>query len=135
MIQGLKRTPLGGLIFTIGRNGIVDWEKEWPEHLIIPEIVGNTSVAYNYSFTLVWIVWFNFIFLKRVFSGFDLISLYSKSYKVFLLILSFCLMAKYCRFWKKNEFDLNGLNVILNLTGTFGFNVALYGYIWNNVIY
>ena len=70
-----------------------------------------------------------------MFSGFDLIYLYSKSSKVFLLIFWLCLMAKNCRVWKKNELDLRGLNVILNLTGVFGFNVALSGNIWNTDIY
>lgn len=40
--HGLNKTPFGGLIFTIGRKGIVDCEKEWPEHLIIPEMLGKT---------------------------------------------------------------------------------------------
>lgn len=133
-MQGLKRTPLGGFNLTIGRNGIVDCENECPEHLTIPEIVGNTYVDYSYYFTFVCIVWFNFRFRKRVFYGLDFIYLYSKSSKVFLLILSFCLIAKYCKFWKKNEFDFNGLNVTLNFTGVLGFKVALYGYIWNKVI-
>jgi hypothetical protein len=42
IVQGLKRTPLGGCILTIGKKGIVDCENEWPEHLMMPEMVGNT---------------------------------------------------------------------------------------------
>jgi hypothetical protein len=67
---------LGGWILTIGKKGIEDCENEWPEHLITPEMVGKTSIAYNYSLTLVWIVWLSLIFLSNVFYGFDLIYLY-----------------------------------------------------------
>jgi hypothetical protein len=49
----LKRTPLGGFIFTIGRYGIVVCENECPEHLTTPEIVGNTSVDSSYYLTFV----------------------------------------------------------------------------------
>lgn len=132
--QGFIRIPLGGLTLTMGKNGIVDWEKEWPVHLRTPEMVGKTSVTSSSSFTLVWIVWFSFTFLSNVFYGLDLSSLYSKSYRVFLLIFWLCLIEKNWRVWKKKELDFSGLKVILNLVGTFGFKVALSGNIWKTVI-
>jgi hypothetical protein len=53
MTQGLNSTPFGGLTLTIGKKGMVDCEKECPEHRTTPEIVGNTSMASSYYFTLV----------------------------------------------------------------------------------
>lgn len=132
--HGFIRIPLGGLTFTIGKNGIVDWENECPEHLTTPERVGKTSVTSSSSFTLVWIVWFSFTFLSNVFSGLDFSYLYSKSSSVFLLIFWLCLIEKNWRVWKKKEFDFSGLKVILNLVGTLGFNVALSGNIWKTVM-
>jgi hypothetical protein len=60
-------TPLDGLTFTMGRKGMVDCEKELPEHFIFPEMLGNTSVSSSYSFTFDWIVWFSLTFLSKVF--------------------------------------------------------------------
>lgn len=100
----------------------------------MPDRVGKTSVTSSSSLILLWIVWFNLTFFSKVFSGLDLSYLYSKSYNVFLLIFWLCFKAKNCIFWKKKEFDLRGLKVMLNLVGTLGFRVALYGNIWNTVI-
>ena len=128
--QGLNKIPFGGLTLTMGKNGMVVWENEWPEHLTTPERVGNTSVVSSSSLTLVCIVWLSFTFRSKVFSGFALIYLYSKSYNVFLLIFWLCLIAKNCKVWKKKEFDFNGLKVTLNLVGAFGLRVALSGNTW-----
>lgn len=96
-----------------------------------PERVGKTSVISSSYLILVCIVWLSFTFFNNVFSGFDFIYLYSKSSNVFLLIFWLCFKAKNCKFWKKNELDFNGLNVMLNFVGTLGFNVALSGNTWN----
>lgn len=40
----------------IGMNGNELGVKEWPTHLTVAEIGGNTSVLYTFSLTLAWIV-------------------------------------------------------------------------------
>jgi hypothetical protein len=51
----------------MGRKGMVDCEKECPEQRMAPEMVGKTSMASSSSFTLLWMVWFSLMFLRRVF--------------------------------------------------------------------
>lgn len=74
--EGFITIPFGGFILTIGRKGIVDWEKELPEHFKLPEILGKTSVSTSYSLTFDWIVWLSFTLRSKVFYGFDLIYRY-----------------------------------------------------------
>lgn len=57
---------LDGNIFMIGIKGRELGANECPIHRTTTDIGGNTSVFYTFSFTLAWMVWFSFTFLRRV---------------------------------------------------------------------